>query len=158
MKHHGRYGGHTGRNTAKTIVQMAVAAKPEVKIWRRPIFSTQRPRLPIRPQYIMGSISHRYGAVTRSCYHYAVITAAVLGENIPSAKGVFTTSRAHCSSSSRQNFTKFLESLELLHGCRTQSKSRKSDDRVPSKSTPKYAKKPNFKPPYLPQMGADSPK
>jgi len=37
----------------------------------------------------MGSISHRYGAVTRSCYHYAVITAAVLGENILSAKGVF---------------------------------------------------------------------
>jgi len=43
-------------------------------------------------------------------------------------------------------------------GCRAQSKNRKSVDRVPSKSRPKYAKKPNFKPPYLPEMGADSPK
>ena len=67
------------------------------------------------------------------------------------------SSSAHCSSFSRQNFKKFSRSLERQCSCRTQSTSRKSDDKVPRISRPKYAKKPNFKPPYLPQMGVDSP-
>jgi len=61
--HHGRQGGQTGRNTAKTIVHGAVAAKPKVEIWRRPIFSTQRPRLPIRSPIHYGV----YLAPLRSC-------------------------------------------------------------------------------------------
>jgi len=63
----------------------------------------------------------------------------------------------HCSNSTNLNFTKFSGSLEHLCSCRTPSKNRKSVDRVPSKSRPKFAKIPNFKPPYLPQMGADFP-
>ena len=43
-------------------IYRALKAKPEVEIWRRPDFWTFRPRLPIRPQYIMGSNLHRYGA------------------------------------------------------------------------------------------------
>ena len=70
---------------------------------------------------------------------------------------ILPTSSAHCSNFSRQNFTKFSGSLEHQRSCRTQSTSRKSDDTVPSKSRPKYPKKPKFKPPYLPQMGANSP-
>ena len=70
---------------------------------------------------------------------------------------ILPTSSAHCSRFSRQNFTKFSVSLAQQRSCRTQSTSRKSDDIVLSKSRPKYAKKPKFKPPYLPQMGADSP-
>ena len=64
----------------------------------------------------------------------------------------------HCSNFTNLIFAKFSASLEHPHGCRTPSKNRKSVDRVPSKSRPKFAKKPNFKPPYLPQIGADSPK
>ena len=63
----------------------------------------------------------------------------------------------HCSNSTNLVFTKFSASLEHPRSCRTPSKNRKSDDRVPSKSRSKFAKKPNFKPPYLPQMRADSP-
>jgi len=63
----------------------------------------------------------------------------------------------HCSNSVNLIFTKFSASLEHPSGCRTPSKNRKSVDRVPSKSRPNIAKMPNFKPLYLPQMGADSP-
>jgi len=35
----------------------------------------------------MGSLWHRYGAVSRSCHHYAIVTAARLGENILSREG-----------------------------------------------------------------------
>ena len=52
------------------------------------------------------------------------------------------TSSAHCSKLSNLIFVKFSASLEGTCGCRTQSKNRKSDDMVPSKSRPKYAKKP----------------
>jgi len=38
VKHHGRYGGDTGRNTAKTIAQEALTAKPEAEIWWQPVF------------------------------------------------------------------------------------------------------------------------
>ena len=34
---------------AKRSVTVAVEAKPEVEIWRRPDFLNRRPRLPIRP-------------------------------------------------------------------------------------------------------------
>jgi len=63
------------------------------------------------------------------------------------------TSSAHCSNSSRQNFTLFSGSLERLCSCRTQSKTRKSVDRVSSKR-PKNAQNAKFQPPH---MGADSP-
>jgi len=63
----------------------------------------------------------------------------------------------HCSNSMNLIFTKFSASLEHPSGCRTPSKNRKSVDRLPRKSRPKFAKMPNFKPLYLPQMGADSP-
>ena len=63
----------------------------------------------------------------------------------------------HCSNSTNLIFTKFSASLEHPRACRTPSRNRKSVDRVPSKSRPKFAKIPKFKPPYLPQMGADSP-
>jgi len=36
--------------SAKTGIQVTLSAKPEVEIWRRPFFSTQRPRLSIRLQ------------------------------------------------------------------------------------------------------------
>jgi len=52
-----------GPKTAKTIVQGAPAAKPEVEVWRRPVFSTQRPRLPIRPPIHYGV----YLVPLRSC-------------------------------------------------------------------------------------------
>jgi len=67
-----------------------------------------------------------------------------------SKRAFLPTSSAHCSSSTRQNLFKFLGSLERLCVCRTHL-NRKSDDRVPSNS------RLNFKPPYLPQMGADYP-
>jgi len=43
-----RYGSHTGQKMAKKSVPGVVEAKPEVEIWRKPVFPTQRPRLPIR--------------------------------------------------------------------------------------------------------------
>ena len=43
-----RYGDNTGQNKAKKSLPGALEAKPEVEIWRKPIFPTQRPRLPIR--------------------------------------------------------------------------------------------------------------
>jgi len=59
------------------------------------------------------------------------------------------TSSAHCSNSSRQNFTQFSGSLERLCSCRTQSKTRKSVDRVSSKRRPKYAQNAKFQPPPI---------
>ena len=56
------------------------------------------------------------------------------------------TSSAHCSKLSNLIFVKFSASLEGTCGCRTQSKNRKSVDRVPSKSRPKFAKKPKKTP------------
>ena len=103
----------------------------------------------------MGSISNRYGATPRKCYHYTIVKASGNAKIFETA--MLPTSSAHCSSFSRQNFKKFSRSLEHQCSCRTQSTIRKSDDMVPSKSRPKCAKKPNFKPSYLPQMGADSP-
>ena len=43
-----RYGHNTGQNRAKKSLPRALEAKPEVEIWRTPVFPTQRPRLPIR--------------------------------------------------------------------------------------------------------------
>jgi len=51
-------------------VSKTIAAKTEVEICRRPVFSIQRRRLPIRP--------HRCGDVLRSCYNYAVVNAVRL--------------------------------------------------------------------------------
>jgi len=45
-----RYGDNTGQNKAKKSIQGALLAKPEVEIWRRPIFLTQRPLLSICPK------------------------------------------------------------------------------------------------------------
>ena len=45
-----RYGDNAGQNKAKKSIQGAVEAKPEVKIWWRPVFLTQRPRLSIFPK------------------------------------------------------------------------------------------------------------
>jgi len=56
----------------------------------------------------------------------------------------------HCSNSTNLIFTKFSASLEGPRACRTPSKNRKSVDRVPNRSRPKFAKIPKFKPPYLP--------
>ena len=42
-----RYGDNAGQNKAKNLPG-ALDAKPEVEIWRKPVFPTQRPRLPIR--------------------------------------------------------------------------------------------------------------
>ena len=49
-----RYCSHTGQNTAKTSIPGALEAKPEVEIWRKPVFPTQRPRLPIRLRILYG--------------------------------------------------------------------------------------------------------
>ena len=38
------------QNTAERSVSGALEAKPEVEIWRRPVFLTQRPRLSICPK------------------------------------------------------------------------------------------------------------
>jgi len=50
-----RYGDNAGQNKAKKSVPGALEAKPEVEIWRRPVFLTQRPRQSIcrksRPKY-----------------------------------------------------------------------------------------------------------
>ena len=40
-----RYGDNAGQNKAKKSVPGALEAKPEVEIWRRPVFLTQRPQL-----------------------------------------------------------------------------------------------------------------
>jgi len=66
----------------------------------------------------------------------------------------------HCSNSTNLIFVKFPRLLGGPRNCRTPSKNRNSVDRVPRKSRPKYAKKPKkpkLKPPYLPQIGAESP-
>jgi len=55
----GVYGGHIGQ---KIPVRGALEAIPEVEIWRRPVFLTQRSRLTIRLVYIMESMSHLYGS------------------------------------------------------------------------------------------------
>jgi len=112
------------------------------------------------PQYITGSVLHRYDVVTRSCYHYANVTAAGLGENILSPESDIANFERTLLEFRELIFTKFSGSLDRLCGSRTQSKNRKSVDRVPSKSRPNYSKKPkkpDFKPPNLPQMRADSP-
>ena len=41
---------YTGQNTAKRSLPGALEAKPEVEIWRRPVFLTQRPRISIWPK------------------------------------------------------------------------------------------------------------
>ena len=43
-------GSRTDQNTAETSVSGALEPKPEVEIWRRPVFLTQRPRLAIKPK------------------------------------------------------------------------------------------------------------
>ena len=57
----GVYGGHIGK---KIPVRGELEAIPEVEIWRRHVFLTQRSRLTIRlvGLYIMGSMSHLYGS------------------------------------------------------------------------------------------------
>jgi len=99
MKHHGRYGGHTGRNTAKTIVHEAltavylsygshtsqkmskrsvpgaVQAKPEAKIWRRSVFELSDPYFLFDCHYITGSNSHRYEATGWESQHYDTVKA-----------------------------------------------------------------------------------
>jgi len=70
------------------------------------------------------------------------------------------TSSAHCSKLSYLIFVKFSASLEGTCGYRTPSKHRKSVDRVPSKSRPKYAKKPKkakFLTPISPPNGGRFP-
>ena len=47
---HVRYSDNAGQNMAKKSVPGALEAKPEVEIWRRSVFLTQRPRLPICPK------------------------------------------------------------------------------------------------------------
>ena len=49
-----RYGDNTGQNKAKKSFPGAPEAKPEVVIWRRPVFPTQRLRLPIRLHILYG--------------------------------------------------------------------------------------------------------
>ena len=41
-------GSRTSQNTAESSVPGALERKPEVEIWRRPVFLTQRPRLALR--------------------------------------------------------------------------------------------------------------
>ena len=41
-------GSRTSQNTAERSVSGALEPKPEVEIWRRPVFLTQRPRLVLR--------------------------------------------------------------------------------------------------------------
>jgi len=68
--------------------EKALVAKPQVEIWRRPDFlGLFDPDFLFDFLYIMGSISHRYGAIPRRCYNYAVVKAAGLGENIQSPEG-----------------------------------------------------------------------
>ena len=107
----------------------------------------------------MGSISHRYGATPRSCYHCAIVKASS-NAKYSVEMAILPTSSAHCSSFSRQNFTKISVSLAQQRSCRTQSTSRKSDDTVPSKRRPKYAKKPKnakFQAPISPTNGGRFP-
>ena len=49
-----RYGDNTSQNKAKKSLPGALEAKPEVEIWRRPVFPTQLPRLPIRLRILYG--------------------------------------------------------------------------------------------------------
>ena len=62
-------GSRASRNTAERGVSAALEAKPEVEIWRRPVFLTQRPRLPIRLRihygiYLAPLRLHRRGILT----------------------------------------------------------------------------------------------
>ena len=49
-----RFGDNTGQNKAKKSLPGALEAKPEVEIWRKPVFPTQLPRLPIRLRILYG--------------------------------------------------------------------------------------------------------
>jgi len=100
----------------------ALAAKPEVEIWRRPIFRLSDPDFLFDPQYIRG--------LSRT------VTELPLGVET----AMLPTSSAHCSKLSNLIFVKFSGSLEGRSGCRMPSNNRKSIDRLPSKSRPKYTK------------------
>jgi len=43
-------GSRTSQNTAESSVSGALEAKPEVEIWRRPVFLTHRLRLALKPK------------------------------------------------------------------------------------------------------------
>ena len=58
------------------FVEGALVAKPEVEIWRRPDFWTFRPNFLFDPQYIIGSISHRYGATPGAVTINAIVKAS----------------------------------------------------------------------------------
>ena len=53
-------GSRTSQNTAETSVSGALEPKPEVEIWRRPVFLTRRPRLPIRLSIHYGAVSYTH--------------------------------------------------------------------------------------------------
>jgi len=52
-----------GKNKAKTAVSVAVAAKPEVEIWRRPKKSTFWPRFPIHSFRQFLARTHRFATI-----------------------------------------------------------------------------------------------
>jgi len=61
-----RYGDNTGQNRAKKSPPGALEAKPEVEIWRTPVFRLSDPDFLFDfVLYFMGSISHRYGSTGR---------------------------------------------------------------------------------------------
>ena len=43
-------GSRASPNTAERSVSGVLEAKPELEIWRRPVFLTQRPRLALKPK------------------------------------------------------------------------------------------------------------
>jgi len=107
-------------------------------------FSTQRPRLPIRPPIHYGV----YLAPLQSCptellplpHCNGIVTASGLGENIPSPENDFAKFERTLLEFHEFNFPEIFRVVRALPWLSNAVKNRKSVDSIPSKRRPKYAK------------------
>ena len=66
-----RYRAQQYAKMAKNAIRQPFPAKPEVEIWRKPLFELTAIGFLFAPQYIMGSISTSSGSLLSELYHYA---------------------------------------------------------------------------------------
>jgi len=149
-----RYGDKTGQNKAKKSVPGALEAKPEVEIWRRRVFPTQRPWLPIWLRILYGV----YLAPLR-LHRERILT---LGYRIGSGTWNIFAFRTPKSDFSRF-FPKFQQNLfelrnsESIVGCRSIDQVKNSKI-CQLNFEKKWVKVHTGQTPYLPRMGAIPPK